>query len=690
MTNSNERREGSPHWRYLLLAALIIVLTGAILAGLWQLPRLVPALAGPTVVPFISSTATATATPTPTVAQPTITELRAEADEQGATITFHLAAEVPPDRQVDEVLLWYDTEIGHQLQHIAGPLPASVALSRQIDATQEGLTTTLTAGEMDYWWLVRDTTGEWVRAGGTVALGPALQAWVATPAPEPPPVDFTWAVSESQHFQFYVVPGTAAQRDLSQIAAVAEAALERTSATLEVSFFDQMQIYLVPRLFWQGGAAYGDKVQLISYLDRNYAAVETWSYFTHEGTHALAQDLGQPKEQGGAPDGVLTEGLAVWASDGHYRQDPLDAWAAVVAASDEYIPLANLRTGPFYDFQHETSYLEAASFTKFLVERYGLDKFKELYGLATGDTAGDEALVQRLYGRGYADLEAAWLDHLAGLEPRPEQAETWRLTVRSFDLMRRYETELDPDARILPPNPPPEWTTDTLRIFLHRLEAPVNVVLETSLIAAQERLHSGDLAGAATLLDDVEAALDAGAGSEPLNPPSLAARQAILSLVATQDRAVLRADALTYSSTLAPASALAAGRAVEETLHPPFASYRQEVVRLDVANDGFSAQGVVLLHAELAEKTIGASEASPDGQPFAGDGQLFAVAFIKTAGRWRMSGREPVEATVPLPPASEGESRDVLRVARPYLLPAATADLTTGWACSSAPPRSCS
>jgi len=256
--------------------------------------------------------------------------------------------------------------------------------------------------------------------------------------------------------------------------------------------------------------------------------------------------------------------------------------------------------------------------------------------------------------------------------------------------VREHRATQDPDARILPGVTPPEWLSDTLEIFLHRPEEPVNIVLETALIAVQERMYSGDLAGAATLLDDVEAALDAGAGSEPPNPPSLEARQAILNLVATQDRAILRADARTYSSTLAPASALAASRAVEETLHPPFASYRQEVVRLDVADDGFSAQGVVLLHAELAEKTIRASEASPDGEPFAGDGQLFAVAFIKTAGRWRMSGREPVEATVPLPPASEGESRDVPRVARPYLLPAATAGLTTSWACSSAPPRSCS
>ena len=119
------------------------------------------------------------------------------------------------------------------------------------------------------------------------------------------------------------------------------------------------------------------------------------SYFTHEGTHALAQDILQPKEEGG-PDGVLVEGLAVWASDGHYSEEPIDEWAAIVAASDEYLSLSELRAGPFYDFQHETSYLESGSFVKFLVGRYGLDTLKELYGRATGDAGHDEALVQSL------------------------------------------------------------------------------------------------------------------------------------------------------------------------------------------------------------------------------------------------------------------------------------------------------
>jgi hypothetical protein len=525
-----------------------------------------------------------------------------------------------------------------KVERTAGPLSNTTATSYRLDAAQEGLTRTLTATrELDYWWLIRDTTGESVRAGGTVILGPSLWSLVTAPAPEPPPIDFTWAVSDSLHFQFYYMSGTAAERDRFQIGSLAEASLAGIRSILDVELEGQMSIYLVPRIFWQGGAAYGDKVQLISYLDRNYTAIETWSYFAHEGTHALAQDLLQPKEEGGGPDGVLVEGLAVWASGGHYRREPIDAWAAVVAGSDQYLPLADLRAGPFYEFQHETSYLEGASFVKFLVEQYGLDRLKELYGQATGDAEQDEALVQSLYGKGYDALEVEWLDYLAGLNPTPEQAETWRLKVRSFDLMRRYQTELDPDARLLPSSAPPEWTSDTLKVFLGRIGAPVNVVLETALIAAHERLYEGDRAGAAALLDDVEAALDAGG---MLTRPSLRARKAILEMVAAQDRTILRADADAYRATLDPASGLDLDAVVEQVLRPSFTAYQQELVRLDVAEDGRSARGVVLVHAKVA-----------DGD-FPDDGRLFALTLIKVGSRWLMSNREPAEPVLSLPPVS--------------------------------------
>jgi hypothetical protein len=643
MNESEEIRQEGPRWRYLGLAALIFVVGVGLMAGVQQLPRLFPTLlAGEPATPTRRA-ALPTATPVPVVHEPTITHVAAQADDTAGTIRFWMEAEVPPDRAIDEVLLWYDTEVGHRLQRTQGPFGSETTITHRLDVAVEGLTRTVTTTQpLDYWWLVRDTAGAWDRAGGAVALGPELQSQVAVVQPTPPAVGFTWTISESQHFRFHYAPATAAERDRFRIGGLAEASLDMISTILEMPFDGTMDIYLVPRVFWQGGAAYGDKIQLISYLDRNYTGIETWSYFTHEGTHALAQDLLQPKEEGqGGPDGVLVEGLAVWASDGHYREEPIDAWAAVVAGSESYLPLDELRAGPFYDFQHETSYIEAASFVKFLIDQYGLETLKELYGRATGDEAHDDELVRALYDVGYEELEGAWLDHLAGLAPTREQAETWHLKVRSFDLMRRYETDLDPDARILP-GLPTDWQTDTLNIFLQRAGEPENVVLETALIAAQEQLYGGDPAAAAVLLDNVEAALNAGGST---SQPLLAPRRAIVDLLALQDQAILRADPDGYRDTLAPGSPLATPAAIEAALAPPFGAYRQEVVRLDLTlngDEGATGEGLVRLHARLAKP----------GEAFADDGRLFAVTFVETPEGWRLWSREPAEPSLPPPPAA--------------------------------------
>jgi hypothetical protein len=628
--NFDDAHHGPPRWRYLLLAVLILILVGATLAILWQLPRVFPQLAATT-----ATTAPAPTRSTPALLHPLIADLKASVDDRARAITFQMTAQTPPGRQIVEALLWYDTEAGQQVRRFPGPLPAGSVLEYRLDATQEGLTATLPAGTLDYWWLVRDTSGESARAGGTVALGTAWQALVATPTPEPPPGDFTWAVSETQHFTFTYVAGTEAERDLAQIAAMARAGLAYITPTLGVDLDGKLTMYLTPRVFWQGGAAYGNKTNLISYLDRNYTAIETWTYFTHEGAHVLAQDLVEPKEEGG-PDGVLVEGLAVWATGGHYRRGPIDDLAAIIADSDAYIPLSTLRAGPFYDFQHETSYMEAGSFVRFLVGRYGLDRFKQLYGQATGKAEQDEPLVEGLYGKSYAELEAEWLEYLDSLSPTPEQAEAWSFNVRYFDLMRRYQTELEPNARILP-DVPTGWTSNTVAIFTRRMVEPVNVVFETALIAAQDRADQGDVAGANVLLDDVEAGLDA--KGEPTRP-SLQARQAIYDLLAAQDRAVLRADPRAYRTTLAPADAPALEVQAAAAIRLPLTSYRQEIVRLDVADDGQSATGVVLVHG----RTV-------DGD-FPDDGRLYAIKLVKVGDHWLLSSREPIERQFMMPPGS--------------------------------------
>ena len=133
----------------------------------------------------------------------------------------------------------------------------------------------------------------------------------------------------------------------------------------------------------------------------------------------------------------------------------------------------------------------------------------------------------------------------------------------------------------------------------------------------------------------MEAELDA---KGELTRPSLQARQAICDLLADQDRAILRADPRAYRATLAPADALTLEVQASAAFRLPLTSYRQEIVRLDLAGDGQSATGVALVHG----RTV-------DGG-FPGDLRLFAVEFVKIGDRWLLSRREPTNPVFVMPP----------------------------------------
>jgi len=245
--------------------------------------------------------------------------------------------------------------------------------------------------------------------------------------------------------------------------------------------------------------------------------------------------------------------------------------------------------------------------------------------------------VRRLYGTGYAELEAEWLSYLSSLPPDPSARAAWWLTVRLFDLMRLYQTELDPPARTLPAHIPPNWDQDLLQAFLHRAQEPVNRLLETALISAHRAIRAGDHERATQLMDEIETSLQADGqviGSE------LVRRQGILDLLEEQDRAVLRADARAFQATLDPSLRLEAGtQFVTELQEVAYIHYDQEPVTLSL--DLEQAQVLVQLHATALNGP------PPD------NGRLFVLTFIRHGETWLMTSRQPVQPTVPNPPPED-------------------------------------
>ncbi|MEW6307355.1 MAG: hypothetical protein AB1705_28205 [Verrucomicrobiota bacterium] len=72
--------------------------------------------------------------------------------------------------------------------------------------------------------------------------------------------------------------------------------------------------------------------------------------------------------------------------------------------SGRLVPLKQLTAGfdSWVALSTEISYPEAGSFVKFLYERHGREKLKELWQAPQPD-------IQRIYGKNLAELETEWL-----------------------------------------------------------------------------------------------------------------------------------------------------------------------------------------------------------------------------------------------------------------------------------------
>lgn len=325
-----------------------------------------------------------------------------------------------------------------------------------------------------------------------------------------------WVSVETQYATIYAISGTAAERDLPYLSGEVDKAIQQASDTLVETPQKKYEIYFIDRVVGQGG--YTSAVITISYLDRHYAGGGFQEVLIHEIIHLLDQQF--------APNRItfLAEGIAVWATGGHYKPENLDRRAAALLQTDYYVPLAELIDN-FYPAQHEVSYLEAASFFSYLVNQYGWARVKSFY--ATIDTRGfpspSEAVSQHLqthFHKSLAQLEVEWLSFLSRQPWNSTDLTDLMTTIRFYDTMRRYQSLHDPTAYYLTawlPYPPSARERGLTADLLRHPTDPVNVTLEAMLVSADDAFMNGDYSRVNVLLDSVNRVLDNdGAFLDPL------------------------------------------------------------------------------------------------------------------------------------------------------------------------------
>lgn len=182
----------------------------------------------------------------------------------------------------------------------------------------------------------------------------------------------------SAHYVFYFEAGSLAEKRVVDIAQEQERCFDRVCNALGVQFPKTIQYFLldspvkVGKLF--GGdlpcngfavlgenkiyATYNDDVQCIGF---------------HEDVHLISAAICIPKSE------FLMEGLAMYFDETWWGIDN-EIWAGYYKAKAGYSSVAEmLESRDFYVYDCMISYPVAGAFVKFMIGRYGMVRFLELY-----------------------------------------------------------------------------------------------------------------------------------------------------------------------------------------------------------------------------------------------------------------------------------------------------------------------
>jgi hypothetical protein len=319
-----------------------------------------------------------------------------------------------------------------------------------------------------------------------------------------PPEEATWKTVKTDCCEIHVISGTKADRDLATLVPMLNAQAKDVAAKMHTSLQHPIVINLVPRVVGHGGFT-TDEVT-VSYPDLNYPDIDVEIVAHHEMVHAVDATLG-----GELRPTLLVEGLAVYLSGGHFKPEPITERAAALIQLGWFIPLPELADN-FYPSQHETGYTEAAALVKYLVDRFGWDRYNQFYRdiHPTDDKKDSTALdvgLRKNLGLSLTELDQEFMQYLSQQEVSDANREDLEATVRYYDTVRAYQKQLDPTAyfqQVWLPAPKEMRAKGIVGDYLSSPAAPQNLAVMGVLAQAGQDLKAGRYDQVAQKLDVVD------------------------------------------------------------------------------------------------------------------------------------------------------------------------------------------
>ncbi len=217
---------------------------------------------------------------------------------------------------------------------------------------------------------------------------------------------------ETENFNIYYRPGTRTEREIELIATDHEWRYKEIAEFLNVDPDEKIISYIYPDSDIRGKFIGAYNTTIANPIHKEIHLVYSsfpHDLLKHELVHVMASEFGSDILKI-SPGIGLMEGLAV-ASDWENNGLSTHQWAKLLKGRSNAIDIETIMGLSFWLQPSATSYTLMGSFCRFLIEEYGIEKFKEFY--RTGDTD--------VYGKNIGELSASWKDFLDTL-PTVEHA----------------------------------------------------------------------------------------------------------------------------------------------------------------------------------------------------------------------------------------------------------------------------
>lgn len=217
---------------------------------------------------------------------------------------------------------------------------------------------------------------------------------------------------ETENFKIYYMPDTRTAGDIELIAADHEWRYKQVSEYLGVDPEQKIVSYIYPDMKVRGKYIGAYSTTLANPIHKEIHLVyDSFPHqvLKHELVHVLAAEFGTEILRI-SPGVGLIEGVAV-AADWSGGDLSVHQWARLLMDKEVEIDIADMMGISFWFQPSLNSYTLMGSFCRFLIDKYGIDKFKTFYRTGSPE----------IYGMGFDELSAEWQKFLLTL-PRVEFA----------------------------------------------------------------------------------------------------------------------------------------------------------------------------------------------------------------------------------------------------------------------------